>query len=459
MQFETLFSAADENPVRAGLIGAGEFGLSLIAQSRLTRGLDIVAVSDRDLDATAERLAAAGIVCGHAASPEAAAALVETGAIALCASVEILLQAPLEIVVEATGEPEQGARHALEAIEAGCGVVMVSKEAECVVGPILAAKASEGGVPYTLVDGAPSALLIGLVSWARVLGLPIIAAGKSSEHDFVYDPATHELSWGGRRAASPGLAAHWALGADRSMTLRARTDALSDFPLRNVADYCEMALVANATGLTPDRWDFHAPVARAVELPDLFSPADGGGLLERSGRLDVFSCLRRPDEVGFAGGVFIVVAWPDSATGRLFLGKGIPTSADGRYGLVYNPSHLLGVQAPISIMAAARLDHQIIDASYRPVVDLTARAIRDLPAGHRFELATGGRTVSDLVPGLTPAAAVAGGAPLPYYMAAGQTLMRPVRRGDVITADCISRPTDSVLWDLRAEQDEMFEFA
>ena len=45
---------------------------------------------------------------------------------------------PIEIVVEATGDPEAGARFALAAIEAGHVVAMVSKEAECVVGPILA---------------------------------------------------------------------------------------------------------------------------------------------------------------------------------------------------------------------------------------------------------------------------------------------------------------------------------
>ncbi len=49
MQFETLFRPARDKPVAAALIGAGEFGLSLIAQSQRMEGLAIRAVADKDL--------------------------------------------------------------------------------------------------------------------------------------------------------------------------------------------------------------------------------------------------------------------------------------------------------------------------------------------------------------------------------------------------------------------------
>jgi predicted homoserine dehydrogenase-like protein len=227
-------------------------------------------------------------------------------------------------------------------------------------------------------------------------------------------------------------------------------------PQRTVPDNCEMALVANATGLLPDRPDFHAPLTRAIELPELSSPESNGGVLRGEGRLDVFNCLRRPNEASFAGGVFVVVGWADERSGALFRGKGIPTTANGRYGLVYNPSHLLGVEAPISILAAARLGHSILDERYRPVVDLTARAMRDLPAGRRLDIVGSRHAVPDLEPGLTPAMSVSGAAPLPYYMAVGRMLVRPVSAGEFITADCVETPADSTLWRLRAEQDAMF---
>ena len=211
------------------------------------------------------------------------------------------------MVVEATGDAEAGARHAAQAIAAGIGVTMVSKEAECVVGPVLAARARKAGVGYTLVEGDQPALLIGLVSWARTLGLPIMAAGKSSEYDYVYDPVTHRVTWTDRSAMAPSIASLWALGADTKMTIDKRAAALAELPQRTVPDNCEMALVANATGLVPDRPDFHAPMARTVELPDIYKLRSEGGLLEKPGALDVFNCLRRPDEASFAGGVYVVV--------------------------------------------------------------------------------------------------------------------------------------------------------
>ena len=456
MQFETLFRPAREKPVSVALIGAGEFGLSLIAQSRRMEGLVVKAVADKDLDRVAASLQAMGVPARRCDSREAAEAALAAGEIAMCSSVADLLALPLDMVVEATGDAEYGARHALAAIEAGRGVTMVTKEAECVVGPLLAAKARAAGVAYTLVEGDQPALLIGLVSWARTLGLPVICAGKSSEYDYVYDPSSHDVTWTSERVTAPEIAGLWALGDDRAATIQARSAALAALPQRTVPDYCEMALVANATGLVPDKPDFHTPMTRAVELPDLYIPKADGGLLEGEGRIDVFNCLRRPDESSFAGGVFVVVGWADARSGALFRGKGIPTTADGKYGLVYNPSHLLGVEAPISILAAARLGQSIIAERYRPVVDLTARAMRDLPAGHKLEIVGTRHAVPDLEPVLTPAVAVTGSAPLPYYMAVGRTLTRPVAAGSFITADAVDAPAGSTLWQLRAEQDAMF---
>lgn len=456
MQFETLFRAAREKPVAAALIGAGEFGLSLIAQSRRMTGLKILATADKDLPRVADTLAAMGVAARRCDSTAAAKSALERGELALCESVADLLALPLDMVVEATGDAEAGARHAAQAIAAGIGVTMVSKEAECVVGPALAARARKAGVGYTLVEGDQPALLIGLVSWARTLGLPIMAAGKSSEYDYVYDPATHRVTWTDRCVTAPALASLWALGADAKATVDERAAALSDLPQRTVPDNCEMALVANATGLVPDRPDFHAPMAHTIELPDLYKPRSAGGLLAKPGALDVFNCLRRPDEASFAGGVYVVVEWADAKSGALFGGKGIPVSADGRYGLVYNPSHLLGVEAPITIMAAARLSHSVVDERYRPVVDLTARALRDLPAGHTLEIVGTRHAVPDLEPGLTPSKSVTGGNPLPYYMAVGRTLTRPVAEGEAIGADCVAPPEGSALWMLRAEQDRVF---
>jgi predicted homoserine dehydrogenase-like protein len=294
------------------------------------------------------------------------------------------------------------------------------------------------------------------MSWARVLGLPILAAGKSSEYDYVFDPATGRTRWLTEEVDSPEIAALMALGDDAAGTIAARAAALAALPQRTVPDYCEMALVANATGLPIARPDFHAPLARTPELPQLYGLKAEGGLLDRVGVIDVFNCLRRPDEASFAGGVFVVVELADRRTGELFAGKGIPVSRDRRRALIYNPSHLLGVEAPISAMAAGRLGHSVPDAGYRPVVDLVARAARDLPAGHAIQMEGNRHAVPGLDALLLPASPATGASPAPYYLAVGQRLRRPVAAGALITCDDLDIPADSLLWRLRAEQDARF---
>ena len=112
---------------------------------------------------------------------------------------------------------------ALAAIEAGRHLVMVTKEAECIIGPILAHRARQKGVVHTPVDGDQPSLLIGLIGWARVLGLPIVAAGKSSESDFVWDPEAGTVTaWEKAVPAADFAAAFGKLGSDPLSLLDAR---------------------------------------------------------------------------------------------------------------------------------------------------------------------------------------------------------------------------------------------
>src|SRR5690606_23731505 len=95
MQFETLFRPARENPVSVALIGAGEFGMSLIAQSRRMQGLVVKAVADKDLDRVAGSLSEMGIAARRCDSAAAGTAALEAGEIAICGSVSDLLSLPI----------------------------------------------------------------------------------------------------------------------------------------------------------------------------------------------------------------------------------------------------------------------------------------------------------------------------------------------------------------------------
>src|SRR5262245_53728944 len=116
MQFELLFRAAREKPVATALIGAGEFGLSLIAQSHRMQGLKVLAAADKDRARVSDALKAMGVGARRCDSAATAKAAVAAGDIALCESVADLLTLPLDMIVEATGDAEAGARHAAQAI-------------------------------------------------------------------------------------------------------------------------------------------------------------------------------------------------------------------------------------------------------------------------------------------------------------------------------------------------------
>jgi len=222
-----------------------------------------------------------------------------------------------------------------------------------------------------------------------------------------------------------------------------------------VPDLCEMGIVANHTGLRPDRPPLHAPIARTVELPSLFRPREAGGLLAGSGRVDMFNCLRRPDELSFAGGVFVVVEAPDPATGRLFAAKGIPTCREGRYVMLHNPVHLLGAEAAMSMLSAVQFGCSTGGGAVRPTVDLLATAARDLEPGER--LVMGPRHVVDgLAHSLAAAQALGPDAPLPYYLAVGGRVRHVVRRGEPLRGRDVELNSGAALLRLRQDQDRHF---
>jgi predicted homoserine dehydrogenase-like protein len=461
MNFEALFAGADQNPVEAALIGVGEFGASLIAQGQRMPSLNVRVLCDPDTTRAHKAALGAGVnaqdlvICDN--SKKVATAF-EHGKTVIVGEAALADDLSIDIVVEATGVPEVAARNAVAAIDQGRHVAMVSKEADSVVGPILHHRAATAGLVYTPIDGDQPSLLIGLVTWARVLGLEIVTAGKSSEYDFVYDPVRQTVSWRDQTIDAPDFGELWQLPEEGlADSLIQRADALAAFPQKIVPDYCEMGVVCNAIGLKPDRSDFHAPVCRTIEVPEVLRPKTQGGVLDRAGIVDVFNCLRRPGEASFAGGVFIVVACSDQTTWEVLKGKGIPVSRANDHALLYNPQHLLGLEAPISMLSAVRLGRSTGGASPRPVVDLVARANTSLKAGTQFEISDPHHhTMHGVDSFLVDAAPVQAENPLPYYLALHHELKRDIKAGELITANDVSIPDGSVLHRLRLEQDKLF---
>ncbi len=461
MNYQTLFKAATEKTVRAAIVGAGEFGTSFIFQARRVPGLEVPAVCNRTVEKAVAAYINAGIskedvrICESEAQVKKA---FDHGKFIAVSDGMLLMGLPLDVLVEGTGNPEVAARYAEAAISNGMHVTMVSKEADSVIGPILWKKAQKNGVVYTTVEGDQPSLLIGLITWGRTLGMNIICAGKASEYDFVYDPQSKTVTCLDRVVHVPDFDKFWLMGNRTAAEMTEnRSVSLAALPRRATPDLCEMGIVCNATGMRPSSEMFHAPVSRTVEVPEFLTTKDRGGLLENADVVDVINCLRRPDEASMSGGVFIVIECEDRTSWKVLGAKGHPTNRKGDSAMIYHPVHLLGVEAPISVLAAALLNHATGAEVMTPVCDLAGRATRNLKAGTILKAVGHHHVIEGVEALLLDAFKASGNNPIPFYLMDNARLTRDIPEGSIIDCDRVHVSSDSVLWRLRAEQDRVFE--
>jgi predicted homoserine dehydrogenase-like protein len=459
MNYHSYYAKADR-PVETCVVGTGGFGQSFLSQAARVPLMNARIAVDVAPENAAAGLKAAGVepqrirICDSAREARAAW---EKGDFIATGDLAIVSELPFDVIVESTGQPIAAARHALIALEAGKHLALVTKELDSVVGPGLARLAADQGRVVTTVDGDQPSLLIGLVSWAEILGFDVIAAGKSSEYDFVFDPSSGRLTSNERSAVCGDLTRHWSLdGRDVADIVAARAATASAFPQRAVPDLCELTVVGNAMGLEPDRPDFHAPLARIAEVPTIFSLQGDGGILRGERRLDVFHCLRTPGDISFAGGVFVVVRCNDAKSWDMLAQKGHIVSRTGATAMLFLPRHLLGLEAATSILDAAIHGVSGYGPDYRPRLDLAAVAAEDLPAGRVLAMGGHHHTIAGVTAEFRSAGALVPSAPAPFYLAADCRLARPVERGETIRMADLELDESSDLMTLRRRQDALF---
>ena len=439
MNYHGLFKNKGSPRVRVALVGVGDFGATLLDQSRYIDRIDITVICDKDETRMQDAISNSGIT-----SPPMLVTDITADGLP-----------DFDVLVEATGQPEAAAAIAEWAIGKGRHVVMASKEAGIVVGPILYRMAQQKGVVYTEVEGDQPSLLIGLNSWASTLGLEVLAAGKSSEYDFVLEE-DDTLRWLEHRHRHSGMRDLWQCDDGDWQGLVEKRNAVvanAKFPTRTVADFCELGVVANGTGLVPDRAALHAPLLRPVELADVFQARSDGGVLANTKVIDVFNCLRRPDEMSFAGGVFVIVRCDNAKTWDLLRGKGHIVARNTKAAMLFIGQHTLGVEAPMSILSAALLNLPTGADAPEPNIDLVARAARDFKQGEALHITDPHHhAVAGLEPELIRAERDQENSPLPYYMATGRTLLADVQKGAVLTWGVVDVDQSSRLHQLRQQQ-------
>ena len=441
--------AADANPIRVGIIGTGKFGAGLVAQISQMQGMEVAAIADINAHNARYAYVASGAPPEEIRTAETGAELEDAIRAAKPAIVEDGLALgdceSIDVIVESTGLPDVGARHAFHALSNRKHVVMVNVEADVTVGAFLRRTADAAGVVYTMVDGDQPAVTWNIVEWARSLGLEIVAAGRGTicyADDFEGTPDTAAERFGFSQEHIER----------RTINLK-MFNSFRDGTKAQV----EMTALANAAGLEPDVRGMHEPSVNLEEIPIRFSLREEGGLLSRQGVVELAnsvaadgkSLLPNPIRMG----VFAVVRSEHPFTREDLAYHGCHVGGEGRNFLLYRPYHLVAVPAPLSIARAVFFNAANGSCAPTPTAECITVAKRDLRAGEELD-GGGGYTV---VGQCEKANVARHEGLLPLGLADRATLKRDVAKGEAIGYEDVLLNEGSFVLKMRRLQDEVTE--
>jgi len=430
MNLYAKLSERRERPLRVGLIGAGKFAAMYLAQVPNTPGVRLVGIADLAPDNARANLARVGW------KPE----LIQRTPIS--DDWEKLVADPeVDIIIEATGNPPAAVEHALAAFRNGKHVVMVTVEADAFCGPLLARKAAEAGVVYSLAYGDQPALICELVDWARAAGFPVVAAGRGHKWLPHYAQSTPETVWG-----------YYGLTPEQAKRGGLNPKMFNSF-LDGSKPAIETTAVCNATGLTPAPQGLLYPAGSVDEIPALMRPKSEGGVLHHKGQVEVVSSLTedgKPIAYDIRFGVWVVFEGETDYIRRCFEEYGVKTDPSGRYACMYKRWHLIGLEVGISV-ASVGLRGEATGCPTGWRADAVAVAKRDLKEGELLD-GEGGYTV---VGRLMPAADSLSQDCLPLGLAHGWKMLRPVRAGQPVKWSDVAYDANATAVRVRREMESL----
>ncbi|HEY3533877.1 MAG TPA: Gfo/Idh/MocA family oxidoreductase [Casimicrobiaceae bacterium] len=433
---------AERKPLRVVLIGAGKFGSMYLSQARRTPGIHIVAVADLSPERAREALLDTGWPTEQIAARTPGEAI-RNGTTCIVEDAMAVIRADeTEIIVDATGNPAAGIAHALACCEHGKHVVMVNVEADALAGPLLAKRAAQAGIVYSLAYGDQPALICEMVDWARAAGFEVIAAGKGTKYLPAYHASTPETVWG-----------HYGLTAEDARIGGMNAQMFNSF-LDGTKSAIEMAAVANATGLTPASAGLAFPPCGVDDLARVLRPRDAGGQLDHAGQVEVISSLERDGRPVFRDlrwGVYVTFRAGSTYVERCFREYGLATDDSGEYTAMYKPYHLIGLELGISVASVGlRKEPTGVARGFRG--DVVATAKRDLREGETLD-GEGGYTVYGKLMPAKDSLALGG---LPLGLAHRVKLTRPIASGQPVKWTDVAIDADSTAVKLRREMEATF---
>jgi predicted homoserine dehydrogenase-like protein len=399
-------------PIKVGVIGAGQMGFGMIAQISSIPGMSVTGISDINVEA-AQR--AADYYNSKAAKKEQ---VIVTNDFR-----QVIQSSNVEVIVDATGVPEVGANISLEALLAKKHLVLLNVEVDITIGSIMHQLFDNAGLIYTGSAGDEPAATLELFEFAKTMGMEVLVAGKGKNNalNVTANPDTAK-----EEAASKKMAAHMlAAFQDGTKTM------------------AEMNLLSNAIGFVPDVVGMHGIAG------DLDSVVKDLDLKENGGVLNQFGVVEYVD--GLAPGVFVIVKGQNEGVAHelnYLLKKG-----ERDHHILYRPYHLASLETPISIAKAVLEHDSSIHPLGAPISDTVAVAKRDIKAGETLD-GIGGYCVRGV---LETHQDMKQNGHIPIGLISGNVVAKKdIRQGQFLTTDDVELDTTTTVWKLRALQDRSF---
>jgi predicted homoserine dehydrogenase-like protein len=410
------------DPVRVGLVGAGFMGRSMTRHMlRYMHGMSVVAIANRTLERAERAFADANEErVRRVENLESLQAAIANGERAVTADPLLLCAADgIDIIIEATGELEHGARVATAAIDAGKHVLLVNAELDATLGPLLKARADEAGVVITNADGDEPGVAMNLVRFVAMIGVRPVMAGNVK--GFLDQHRTPE--------SQQGFADTWGLTAKMATSFADGTKQAM-----------ECTVLSNATGFGVSQRGMSGYSVGHVN--EVLSVVDPEALLERP----VVEYLLGAQP---GSGAYCVGYDPDPDRARYM---SYFKMGSGPFYVFYRPFHLTHLEAPLSAARAAIFGDPTVTPLGAPVSEVVVMAKRDLAPGDILDGIGGYASY-----GVIDASATARGENLlPMGLSEGATVTRAVRQDQPVSLADVEMPDERLIDRLWRDQLDRF---
>lgn len=413
-------------PIRIGLIGCGEMGTDVVTRVAHMKGIEVAAVSDRNVDRVNKALSIAvgSDESGHVVENQnAMTSAIESGKLAIANDSLMVAENPMiDVVIDATGVPAVGAEIGLHAMEHGKHLTMMNVEADVCIGPYLKTEAERLGVVYSLGAGDEPSSCMELIEFVSAMGHEIVCAGKGKNNPLNFDAVPDDYQEEADR---------------RNMNVR----MLVEF-VEGSKTMVEMCAIANATGLKPDKAGMHGPAASIDQLSSTLIPEADGGVLSQKG------CVDYSVGKGVAPGVFVIA---DMSHPRITERMEDLKMGQGPYFTFHRPFHLTSLEVPLTCARAVLYGKADMVPLSKPVAEVCALAKKDLQPGDTLD-AVGQYCYRAWVMSVDEAQS---NRAMPCGLLEGGKVTEPIAKGELITYRNAKVAGGSKIAALRAKQDEI----